>query len=78
MAYLLQRNVQVFQSWQMTANDNGTFSFAVAQGVFLQAMTPALFKTLCEMVVKEAHDFDSKLHRLGYPSERGDLVMQAD
>jgi len=65
MSYLLQRNSQIFQAWQMTANDNGTQSFAIAQGVFLQGMTAPIFKASCEMLVKEASDFDSKLRQAG-------------
>jgi len=65
MTYLLQRNCQPFLSWQMYANDNGTHSFAVAQGVFLHAMTAPVFKTICEMLVKEVCDFDSKLRQAG-------------
>ena len=65
MAYLLHRNSQVFSAWQMTPNDDGTVTFAVANGFPLQGMNAGMFKAFCETLVKEAHDLDAKLQSSG-------------
>jgi hypothetical protein len=61
VGYLLNRNAQMLPAWQMTRSDGGEFTFAVKQGVFLRGMRAAAFRLICETLLKEAHDFDSKL-----------------
>lgn len=63
--YLLRRNTNSFIAWQMTDSNDGSITFAVGCGVLLQALTPAIFKTYCELVLKEASEFDTKLRSAG-------------
>lgn len=65
LGYLLQRNCQLFVAWQMSIRDSGDVAFALNYCALASGLNPSAFKTLCEIMVKEAHEFDAKLDEAG-------------
>jgi len=62
MGYLLVRNSTLGGSaWQMFEAGNGNAGFSVTACMLIEGMNSAMFKFLCETMVKEAHEFDAKM-----------------
>ena len=58
LAYLLERNREPFVRWQMNRGGDGKVSFALCYSVPAPGLNPSMFKTVCETMVQEAHEFD--------------------
>lgn len=67
MGYLLTRNTQLAAAaWQASVMDNGgNVKFALAYCALIAGLDAAAFKVICEMMVKEAHEFDVKMKAAG-------------
>jgi hypothetical protein len=64
LGYLLRRNYElVLGAWRMSVDNTVTFS--VAHGMLMSSLNPGVFKAMCEMICKEAYEFDAKLRQAG-------------
>ena len=65
LGYLLQRNSQLFVAWQMGTRDSGEVAFTLNYCALALGLHHGFFKMLCETMVKEAQEFDAKMHEAG-------------
>ena len=65
LAHLLQRNCDLFVAWETCRQDGGNVGFALTYCALAAGLDHWNFKTVCEAMVKEAHDFDAKMHEAG-------------
>ena len=65
LAHLLQRNCEAFVRWQMRVCSDGKVIFALCYSVLAPGLNPSAFKTVCETMVHEAHEFDAKMAKAG-------------
>lgn len=66
MGHLLVRNSKmVGMAWQIFESGNGNAGFSMAAAMLIGGMNSAMFKYLCETMVKEAIEFDVKMQAAG-------------
>ena len=65
LGYLLERNGESFPAWETVAHDNGEISFAFYYYALAAGLHQAVFKLLCETMIKEAYEFDLLLSKAG-------------
>jgi hypothetical protein len=67
MGYLLTRNTQLAgAAWQASVMENsGSVKFALSYCALIAGLDAAAFKVICEVMVKEAHEFDVKMKAAG-------------
>jgi hypothetical protein len=67
LGYLLSRNTELATcAWQASVNDNnGNLAFALAYCALVEGLDAYAFKNICEVMVKEAYEFDAKMKAAG-------------
>jgi hypothetical protein len=65
LGHLLERNTHILAAWQMSVGENNEVAFALTYCALASGLHPGIFKMLCETMIKEAHDFDAKMHEAG-------------
>jgi hypothetical protein len=65
LGYLLKRNGQPFIGWEMCVGDTGDVGFALNYFALADGLRPAVFKLICETMLKEVHEFDAKMDKAG-------------
>lgn len=64
--YLLMRNNELpIGKWQLDFDDERNTYFSVVYSALGEGLTPAALKLICEGLVREASEFDVKMHRAG-------------
>ena len=64
LGYLLERNVDPFIGWECITI-NGNVSFSVSYLAIAAGLNSDTFKLVCETLVKEVHEFDSRMSQAG-------------
>ena len=65
LGYLLKRNGEMCLAWQMRSRDDGNVSFALSYLAVALGLQHGTFKTICETMVREAHEFDERMNEAG-------------
>jgi hypothetical protein len=65
LGYLLRRNSEPLIAWQMCVRGSDDVGFSLSYCAFAAGVDAGVFKVLCETMVKEAHEFDAKMHEAG-------------
>ena len=65
MGYMLERNGNLYVGWEVCIQENDIVGFAVSYFALAAGIRPELFKTICETMIQEAHEFDVRMHKAG-------------
>ena len=65
LAYLLQRNRELFVTWEMAIRDNGNVAFVLSYIALAAGLHHHIFKVICDTMIPEAQEFDAKMHKAG-------------
>jgi hypothetical protein len=65
LAYLLQRNRDLFVTWEMAIRDNGNVAFALSYVALAAGLRHEVFKVICDTMILEAQEFDARMQKAG-------------
>jgi hypothetical protein len=65
LGYLLERNGKLLVSWELCIGNNDNVRFALCYFALTAGLRPEIFKSICETMIQEAHEFDSRLDAAG-------------
>jgi hypothetical protein len=65
LGYLLERNGTLLVTWQIQISEEGNVNFLLDHHAFAAGLRPGFFKGLCDTMVREAQDFDERMHKAG-------------
>jgi hypothetical protein len=65
LGYLLERNGKLLVSWEVCIQDDDIVGFALSYFALAVGLRPDVFKSICETMIQEAHEFDSRMYKAG-------------